>query len=84
MQETSQRPNRSWRWKIRHPPSAIRNWDGLPSDVRIIGELLAEGYKPHDIAVLLQIPVSAVQARQRRLRRLDRGKLRQSAIRNLQ
>ncbi|MBI3949836.1 MAG: hypothetical protein HY314_05220 [Acidobacteria bacterium] len=57
---------------IRNPQSAIRNWQGLSSDVRIIAELLVEGYKPLDIAVLLQIPVSAVRARLRRLRRFQR------------
>jgi hypothetical protein len=51
--------------------SGIPIRDDWPSDVRIIHQLLAEGYKPHDIAVLLQIPVSAIRARRRRLRRLQ-------------
>jgi len=58
---------------IQNPKSKIQNRTGLPSDVRVIGELLDEGYKPHDIAVLLQIPLSAVRAKLRRLRRYRRA-----------
>jgi RNA polymerase sigma factor (sigma-70 family) len=45
----------------------------LPSDLRILCELLIEEYRPHDIAVMLQIPVREIRNAQQRLRRaLDR------------
>ncbi|MDW8241534.1 MAG: hypothetical protein RMM98_18180 [Acidobacteriota bacterium] len=41
-----------------------------PSHVWIVGRLLAEGYKPADIAVLLQVRLSVVKSWQRQWQRM--------------